>query len=200
MIVKHYSAENFLGVIASEKPDDIVQGYILDLFPFCFKDSPEKFWLLRKSICEEFRLHPKNFAIAGSGKLGFSIVPSKYGQPFSEASDIDVVLVSETLFDSIWRELIIYYEHPDFKLLPSNIRKEFNALRQKLFYGQVRLDILVKNFDFAKEWWKFFNKISTDETFGPREINAAIFKSCDHVTEYYKRAIVDLMERGVPKT
>jgi hypothetical protein len=192
VVDKYYSPEEFKKLVNENEPEDIVQRYILDLFPFCFKDNLTMYWELRETVCSRFALHPQSFSIAGSGKLGFSIAPDKFGKPFGDASDIDIILVSEKLFDDIWDDLVDFYQNPGFRLKPKNVRDEFNKLRTKLFYGNIMLHVLAKNFDFAKDLWVFFNQLSIDEKFGPREINAAIFKSWNHVSAYYTRSIVDL--------
>jgi hypothetical protein len=49
-------------------------------------------------VASEFGLGSQDVCIVGSARLGFSPSPYKFGQPFAETSDVDVVLISEPLF------------------------------------------------------------------------------------------------------
>ena len=57
---------------------------------------------LKAEISSHFGERPENVYLVGSAKLGFSIAPHKLWQPFSDESDIDVVIISEDLFKSLW--------------------------------------------------------------------------------------------------
>jgi len=181
--------EQLVATVIEQSPRDVVQRYILDLFPYCFKDSPELYWELREMVCFRLGIHPQNFAIAGSGKLGFSIAPKKLGKPFDDGSDLDVILVSQRLFYEIWDKLVTFRDRPDYRLQSSEKRKACHTLKYTLFFGHVMLEVLTQNFDFAKDWWKFFNKLSVDDRFGPRQINAAVFRDWLYVDRFYERSI-----------
>lgn len=163
----------------------IVQKYLFDDFPFCFRERPDLYYEMRKSICEKFDIHPQNFAIVGSAKVGFSLAPQKYGEKFSESSDIDIVLVSDKLFEDLWLSLIEFRRTTVYKL-SSMLQERFSNLQKTLFYGIIRFDKLSNDFTLAKQWWKFFNEISNDERFGPRRIRAAFFKGWKHASFYYE--------------
>lgn len=183
----------FHSYLTSKQPTEIVQTCLFDSTPHCFAPSPELYKRFRKEICDHFDIHPQNFAIVGSAKLGFSLNPAKFGQPFAEASDIDVVLVSEELFQSLWFQLIEFRRTVLFRL-DARVKKNFEDLQRVLFFGSIRLDKLSNDFDFAREWWEFFNRISIDDRFGPRRVRAAIFKTWKHASFYYEDNIRKIKE------
>lgn len=185
--------QEFRDQLAAKQPHEIVQTYLFDSAPYCFAPDPSLYLVFRKEICDNFNIHPQNFAIIGSAKVGFSLRPDKFGKPFTESSDIDVVLVSEELFQTLWVRLIEFRQTVLFRLDP-RIRKNFEDLQKILFFGTIRLDKLSNDFPFAKEWWEFFNKMSTDNRFGPRRIRAAIFKTWQHVSFYYENTIQKIKE------
>lgn len=185
--------------LRSSKPEEVVQKYLFDRSPYYFADNPQHYIDFRKVICEQFKIHLQNFAIVGSAKVGFSLNPTKFGEVFSESSDVDVVLVSEELFQRLWIDLI-RFQQDEFAYLPYECRKRFNELQYILFWGQVRMDKLPNKFTAAKEWWEFFNRLSKDTRFGPRRVRAMIFKTWKHVSFYYEKNIRELMQielRGV---
>ncbi len=186
-------SEEFRRQLIEKSPNELVQAFLFDSPPYCFASDPALYQTFREQICNKFKIHPQNFTIIGSAKMGFSLHPARFGKPFCEASDIDVVLVSEELFQTLWIELIEFRRTVLYKLNP-NIRKNFERLQNTLFFGNVRLDKLSNDFVFAKEWWEFFNMMSVDQRFGPRRIRAAIFKTWRHVSFYYENSIGKIKE------
>ncbi|MBN2315864.1 MAG: hypothetical protein JXM79_18190 [Sedimentisphaerales bacterium] len=173
--------------------EEVVQKYLFDGFPFCFQEDPGVFYDFRKNVCDNFRIHQQNFAIVGSAKVGFSLSPEKYGNSFSDSSDIDIVLVSDELFEELWLKLI-EFKHTTLFRLDSTIQIRFQQLQKMLFYGTIRFDKLTNDFPVAKEWWEYFNKVSKDERFGPRRVRAAFFKGWKHVSYYYEESLRKLRQ------
>lgn len=180
--------DQFEAIIRARSVGDFVQEYLFDGIPYCFTEKPTLYNEFRREICTKFNVHPQNFTVVGSAKLGFSLSPAKYGSPFSEISDIDVVLVSDELFQELWIQLIEFKKTTVYSL-SSYHQKRFYDLQAILFYGSIRLDMVTKDFQFAKEWWEFFNRLSRDKRFGPRHVRAMIFKSWKHVSIYYEDGI-----------
>lgn len=179
--------------LKNKQPSEIVQRYLFDFSPYCFAANPSLYQVFRGEICNNFNIHPQNFTIIGSAKLGFSLNPDKFGSPFTDASDIDVVLVSEELFQQLWFQLIEFRRTTFFRL-DSRSKKKFEDLQRFLFFGTIRLDKLSNDFPFARDWWEFFNKMSIDNRFGPRRIRAAIFKTWQHASFYYENTITKIKE------
>lgn len=183
-----YSKEEFEKDLLSKPLRDVTNKYLFDNYPFCFQDKPELLTQFRYVICDHFKIHTKNFCIVGSGKIGFSLSPNKYGSEFSEASDIDIVLISDELFQSLWLQLLAFQKTSSYKLSPI-FKKKFNDLKNIFFYGIIRFDKLSNDFSFAKDWWEFFNNLSKDSQYGSRRIRAAIFKDWRYVSIYYEHSI-----------
>ena len=109
------------------KEDIVVQKHLVDGTSYFFQlyyDEAEEFDF-KKSLAESLEVHIRDIAIVGSGKLGFSIKPSKsnsrfyqfkvFDQDFDEdpsnkKSDLDVAIISGKLFD---KQLVSLYKHTD---------------------------------------------------------------------------------------
>lgn len=86
--------------------DILVKIFILEGTPCVFKNSPMKYMVFKEQVADRFNIGSQDVRIVGSAKLGFSPSPSqKFGNSFSETSDVDVVLVSEHLFHQGSREV-----------------------------------------------------------------------------------------------
>jgi hypothetical protein len=76
----------------------LAKVFILEGIPFVFENSPMKYVIFREQVADRFGIGSQDVCIVGSAKLGFSPSAHKFGQPFSETSDVDVVVISELLF------------------------------------------------------------------------------------------------------
>jgi len=177
---------------------DVVQELLFDdNIPYCFKDRLDVFMKFRTEVCDFFKIHPQNFSIVGSAKTGFSLntdkAKNRLGKKFDDASDIDIVLVSEELFQNLWIDLLDFQKSTIFKL-DYDKRKNFSELQHIFFWGLIRFDKLTNDFPFAKRWWEFFNKQSINKTYGPRRVRAGLFKSWYHVSLNYERNLGEIKE------
>src|SRR5690348_4667804 len=76
----------------------LARVFLLDGTPHVFINSPMKYIIFKEQVASKFGIGSQDVCIVGSARLGFSPSPHKFGKPFSETSDVDVVLISEPLF------------------------------------------------------------------------------------------------------
>jgi hypothetical protein len=184
----------FRDLLKTRTSEDIVQELLYDPSPFCYYDNNESYLKLRKKICEKFQIHPQNFTIVGSAKIGFSLDPKNHPRVFQNNSDIDIVLVSEDLFQKIWFDLLkIEKEINEGRLRLDAVRAHnFNYIKKLIFQGWIRMDVIYETFDFARDWWDFFNCLSREEFDSAHEIHAAVFRTWMHASIYYEESIFEL--------
>jgi hypothetical protein len=100
------TAEEFKELVkAIDNHRILAKVFLLEGTPFVFEKSPMKYVIFREQVADQFDVGSQDVCIVGSAKLGFSPSPHKYGTPFKDTSDVDVVIVSEPLFDRGSREL-----------------------------------------------------------------------------------------------
>lgn len=146
--------------------------------------SDDQHYRLREQVCEHFAIEFNSVIMVGSGKLGFSIKPEKRFVPFSDDSDIDIAVVSASLFEKVWSEAYLYKKggaywprsHSFFKYLSE---------------GWIRPDKLPPNhqFEFASKWWDFFSGLAASRDYGPYKIRAGLYHSMFFLEEYQKICI-----------
>jgi hypothetical protein len=88
--------------------DVVAKVFLLEGVPFVFADSPKRYLIFRERVADSFEIGYQDVCIVGSAKLGFSPSPRKFGRPFAEASDVDVVIISSSLFDKGTHTLFRY--------------------------------------------------------------------------------------------
>jgi hypothetical protein len=104
------SSDEFKRLVTSiDSHSVLAKVFILEGVPFVFASGPMKYMIFREQVAERFEVGSQDVCIVGSAKLGFSPAPTdKFGTPFAETSDVDVVIISDTLFHHGSRELFRY--------------------------------------------------------------------------------------------
>lgn len=77
----------------------LAKVFLLEGVPFVFEESPMKYVIFREQVADRFKVGSQDVCIVGSAKLGYSPSSYKFGTPFNETSDVDVVVISDELFD-----------------------------------------------------------------------------------------------------
>ncbi|GHB08079.1 hypothetical protein ACFFLG_18210 [Shewanella indica] len=134
---------------------------------------------IRETICDKFEIDFTDVIMVGSGKLGFSIKPSRRFEVFNDDSDIDIAIVSTKLFERIWQEAYLFKKSgADW---PSS-----NNFFKYISEGWIRPDKLPSSsyFEFTDEWWKFFNSLTSSNRFGPFKVRGGLYHSHFFLQEY----------------
>ena len=145
----------------------------------CCVLSTDQYFDLRAEVAEHFELHPNEVLVVGSAKLGFSIVPRKRYRAFSDESDIDVVLVSQILFEKIWEAVFKFWDDRGYW----ERQREFERY---LFRGWMRPDKLppARSFSIREDWFEFFQALASSGKYGDSKISGALYKSWYYLESY----------------
>lgn len=148
-----------------------------------------QYYQLKEDICGCFDIDFNDVLLVGSGKLGFSIKPSRRYGVFNDDSDIDVAVVSTALFQRVWKEATLYKKSGAY--WPKS-----NDFFRYLSDGWIRPDKLPSSeyFEFSLKWWNFFNDLSASEKFGPYAIRAGLYQSWFFLEEYQKICVDQCIE------
>ena len=162
-------------------PIQIVRKHII--FGECSELSQQDYFDLRSRVAKKFGLHPNEVLVVGSAKLGFSIVPDKEYDLFSDESDIDVALISSKLFDEYWNQVYNFKE--------KNPYWNEDDFVEYLFQGWIRPDKFPQSklFPLRKDWWDFFQSITSSGRFGNYNIRGGLYQSYFFLENYQKICI-----------
>lgn len=179
--------DDFKADLQSFSDVQIVRKYILN--GGCHALTDNQHYQLKERISEHFGIQFNDVIVVGSGKLGFSIKPSKRYQTFGEESDIDVAVVSTDLFTKIWEDAHQFKKSGAYWPRCSDF---FRYLSE----GWIRPDKLPNSeyFKFTEYWWKFFNGVTASKDFGPFKIRAGLYYSPFFMQEYQKICISQCIE------
>ena len=149
--------------------------------------SSNQYFELKQDVSEQFRTHSSQIVLVGSAKLGFSIAPDKKYRPFGEDSDLDVAIISEVLFDSLWAEAFEFWTYRR----PWTLQ---NSFKNYLFRGWLRPDCLPSE-ESQNQWFEFFRELTGSEKYGRYKISAGVYKSWRFFESYQQIAVAQLRVR-----
>lgn len=94
--------------ILNQELVDVYTKYVIAGDVWYFKEKFGNNWFDKYSqfkvfISKKLGVHYNDIAIAGSAKTGFSINPTKNYKKFNDDSDIDIIIISQTLFYKFWQ-------------------------------------------------------------------------------------------------
>lgn len=189
----------FLSELEKTENDDEVldfcRRHVLHGIPHVYDGRVEEYYDFKKLLSCKFEVPFHEVYITGSGKLGFS--PHK-GKIFDYDSDIDVALVSPTLFERIMKDIAGYQMR--FRKARTVVREsELAMYHQFLEYvalGWIRPDKLPISFQmktFKDDWFEFFSSISNGRcSVGNYKVSAGVFKSYAHLEDYIVSGMKDV--------
>lgn len=171
--------ENFKKDLTHLNDTEMVNKYYLSGTAYIFDDNHQ--YRLRQTVADFFSIDYTNVFIVGSAKLGFSIKSARRFKPFSDRSDIDIVLVCTSLFEEIWREVFAFEKNGGFW-------PKINKFKLYHYQGWIRPDMLPLEYSFTltKKWWKFFEDLSGSGNFGPYKIRGGLYHSRYFFDAYQK--------------
>lgn len=191
--------EDFYQELLEQKSDDEVLDFcrkkVIHGIPHVFSDNENDFYSFRKTIANQFNVPFHEVYVVGSAKLGFS--PHKY-KTFDYDSDIDVAIVSMSLFEQIMEDIRGY--QMELRSCRRNVsERELKMYHQFLEYialGWIRPDKLPISFqikDLKNNWFDFFESISYGRSeVGNYKVAAGIYKSYYHLEMYLVNGMKEL--------
>jgi hypothetical protein len=116
----------------------IIRKNLLHGNPIIYLDDEDKYFFLKQKVANFFKVSTKKVVMVGSAKLGFSIAPKKIWNDFNEESDIDIVVISETIFDEYWQELLNF--NINVKARSEQEDKNYREFLEYFLKGWIRPD------------------------------------------------------------
>ena len=173
----------FQADLASHDTRRVVQMHITT--GSCLAITPSQYAELRQRVADHFAVNATTeVLVVGSAKIGFSVAPSQRWKVFDDASDVDVAIVSASLYRELWGELAAFERNGGQWLR----RPDF--LTYKL-QGWIRPDLLPpsKDLALADQWFEFFRELTRDGVCGDYKIAAGLYFDVDFLESYQERAV-----------
>ena len=151
--------------------------------PWAFRASPPEYDEFRAELAHRLAVDAGGIALVGSGRLGFSLNPHHLLSSFGSASDLDVVVVSSTMFDETWMELL--EKAADITLASEEERRRLKKTKENFFLGYLRPDHLPLTTKLAHDWFPKLASRFESQVASRHEVKAWLFKSELHARVLY---------------
>ncbi len=153
------SKDEFSELLDSRDHTKIVNEILIAGVPFAFRDSPADYDALRTTLGTALHLSADAMTVVGSGRIGFSLSPEKYGTPFLPESDLDVVVVSSKLFDMAWLDLLRLGRK--YFSLQKNVQSWIDTHKENhIFFGFILPDRLPGAVTISPTWFRIFRGLA----------------------------------------
>ncbi|MDR6294608.1 hypothetical protein E9232_007163 [Inquilinus ginsengisoli] len=197
----------FKSDLASLSPSDMFKRYVLPDRCMGVTDIDER--SLRERIGANFGIDRKNIVIVGSAKLGFTLKHKSAKRksvsqededededrpafsPFSGNSDVDVAIVSDVLFDDIWKRCFEFWHGSGYGGI-ADFWPQGKNFRDYIFRGWMRPDKLPSQgrFTYRVEWFDFFRKLTSDRAAGDYKVTAGLYRE-EYFLEAYQTIAIN---------
>jgi len=153
--------------------------------------------VLRERIADHFKVHSSSVVIVGSAKLGFTLKQSKPESarprfsPFAIDSDVDVAIVSDVVFDGIWKDCLDFWHHSGYEK-GGGLWRSGGRFRNYFFRGWMRPDLLPSegNYTYRNSWFDFFQELTSDRAAGDFKITAGLYRET-HFLRTYQTILIE---------
>jgi hypothetical protein len=194
--------DNFKQDLLDYDPEYLIEKYLIFGNPYIFRSKDYLYFELKKELSSHFNVKTSEVFMIGSSKLGFSISPKKLWIKMDENvdSDIDMVILSEQLFDIFWKDLL------DFRIELTSRNECQDRNYQKFvdyfFKGWLRPDLFPFDYHNRNDWFDFFNELSYKK-YDKRKVSCAVFRNEYFFKKYHTKnlnqirvALIDDRERN----
>ncbi len=150
-LIEQYPEPNIIVMALKFMPEHELRSFIRlflsEGIPFAFSKAPILFETVRDWLSKELDIHPKMITIIGSARLGYSLAPKKFGNPFGEHSDLDFTIISKDLFNRLKDDFLTWkVDYEEERVKPKN-EKERKHWSDNYKEGQVNI-----NNGFIDDW------------------------------------------------
>lgn len=196
----------FKDLLKDTPETEIVTEYIFAGAPYAFRQNPLLMNVVVRHLTSRLPITAEDITIVGSAKLGFSLNPDAYFNQFSEESDIDIVVVNETLFDEVWSILLKWHYPRRYTGLENIANSRWAGSRQKdIYWGWLSPDeiryeglffpnALKPLRDLSTAWFNAFRAFSHYPELAGRVMRGRLYRTWNHALLYHAEGLRQLKE------
>jgi hypothetical protein len=183
-VSQYPTTEEFEAILRRGNLLQVVEDFVFEGVPYVFSGREADYQLLRRHISAGLGVGVEDLTLVGSGRIGFSLSPDTFGRPFSESSDLDVVVVSAPLFDVAWLELL--RARPRYQTLTPRVQQWYDDHRNHVYYGRIWPAKLAGVIKLSRRWFGVFKSLSQYPELADREVHGLLYRTWDHARLYHQ--------------
>lgn len=190
-------------MIATQPLDGLVQHHVFDGETYLFQDKPMALGSLKHHLGSHLNVPERDICVVGSSKLGFSMAPERFPAAIRANSDIDVIVISNELFELVWFTLLRWH----YPRRISGLDKSWSDERRRdLYWGlmypnRIRFqgltfpEVLKPIRDLGAKWLASFNSLALYPEFSRYRVKGRLYRSWSHAMEYHIDGLRQIREK-----
>jgi hypothetical protein len=161
-----------------------VSRWLLERIPHVFGDDFDLYLQWKHDLGARLGVDPRAITLVGSAAAGFSFSPQRALEPFREASDVDVAVISAHHFDIVWRWLRSL--GTDRYRLPRYVQSQIDDHRERLVYwGAIATDKILQYTPLGKQWVPALSEAAKGlPGNNSRDVNVRLFREFEALRAY----------------
>jgi hypothetical protein len=178
------SKEVFAELLKTVQHSELVARYLLTKeMPFVFKEKKKGYEFLIGHIAKSLEIKADAITLIGSGRIGFSLDPFKFGVPFSKRSDLDFAIVDSDLFDTAWLELVGLGSR--FARLETDVQRWVKEHRtNNVYWGYMEPENLRNAVSAYRVWFPLFAGLVQYTSFAEGGISGRLYRTWEHTRSH----------------
>ena len=193
----------------------VCRAWMTEGIPCVFSEEPLLFEKVRELIAQEICIHPSDIKVVGSARTGYSMNPNKVDTKFSQASDLDLAVVSNDYFlrcegeflkfkDEFKRQ-IITPDNPKQASLWPDIIKDIDKQRQERRFIDIwkvptKPGYLISQ-AALQVCWKVTEKLNLTQ-FGPsvKKCSLRVYRDMEAFVEQNRKNLLRFLSNGTKRS
>lgn len=177
--------DQFKEMLLQEPLDEFVTNRLFSMSPHIFQTRTALYDVFKRSLSSAIGVDPGNVVIVGSALLGFSAKPRQFGRPYRLGSDVDVIVVSEPLFEQAWADLLRWQHLRNWSMPRHQVQEILTHHKVSIYWGHLWPDLLRRVCGFTIRWVDSFRQLSRTPELAGFEFKGRLYKSWNHAMFYH---------------
>ena len=185
--------DELMKLLARRDNDEFVDAELLNRRPWIFEaDAEYHSWC--KSVADALKIEKEHIHIVGSAATGYSLSPLKPGRPFrrlgssQRASDIDLAITSEDLFEESWNTIVSFDRRHSLEMA----REEREKMRTDIYWGLVGQRSLPTNTHSARRILTALSIATRTPPIRGHVVRCRIYRRKDDLRAYHVNSLRQL--------
>ena len=177
--------------------DWIIEHHVFNGLPFYSSNKPEVHNQMIRAISTGLNVPQSDICVIGSGRIGFSLSPLKFGEPFDQFSDIDVCVVSPSLFDLSWLDILGKRRTTRATFHPRTKRNLWeHRERHYVYNGWVYPESVGQALEIGQRWLTTFNGLSRIAELASRSVGGRLYRTWEHARLYHHWSLEKVKQKA----
>jgi hypothetical protein len=190
----YLNKDEVVAMLKERRHREIVEQHLLTGLPFVFREDEALYKTFQGTLGAQLRTPIGDVSVIGSGRLGFSLDPERYGAAFSTASDIDTIVVNPQMFDTAWLQLSLVGRKRF--ALHQRVQAAFQSHRSNnVFFGYIEPNRLPGIVTLSHHWFQTFQGLGRVRGLAQYVIHGRLYRTWDHVRAHQLYSLESIVDK-----